>query len=137
MALATAIGAILPKNFVGWSRRYEHNYNFIQGLAGGLRMVDAPEDVEPNLFALMLEEAKKFSALIGVADSTILEIYTCPTDWEFILKMDALLETAVRKLVKVALTGSELIDNNKLEAFVDALPMRGRSGLLPVRLTPA
>jgi hypothetical protein len=93
-------------------------------------MVNVPENVEPNLFALMLGESKKSSALIGVADGTILEIYKCPTDWEFILKMDALLEAAVRKVVKVALAGGELIDADKLEAFVDALPMRGRTSLI-------
>lgn len=85
---------------------------------------------EPSLFELMLEEAKKFAALIGISETMIVDIYKAPTDWEFILKIDALLEAAVRKVVKASLIGSVILDEDKLERFVDALPMRGRTSLI-------
>lgn len=78
----------------------------------------------------MLEEAQKFAALIGVSDDTIVNIYKCATDWEFILKIDALLEAAVRKVVKANLITGDMMDADKLESFVDALPMRGRTSLI-------
>lgn len=59
-----------------------------------------------------------------------MEIFKAPSDWEFILKIDALLEAAVKKVVKTNLRGSKLMDKEKLELFVDALPIRGRTSLL-------
>jgi len=92
---------------------------------------------EQNLFERMNEEAKQFSALIGIPDSTIIDIYKAPSDWEFILKIDALLEAAVRRVVKASLLGSDLVDEDRLERFVDALPMRGRTSLIELlRATP-
>jgi hypothetical protein len=85
---------------------------------------------EPSRFEWMVEESKKLTALIDVPNDTIIEIYQAGTDWEFILKIDALLEAAAKKVVKTNLTGSGLMDKGKLEGFVDALPMRGRTSLL-------
>ncbi len=78
----------------------------------------------------LLKESKKLSALIRVPAGTILEIFKAPSDWEFILKIDALLEAAVKKIVKANLIGSKLMDKEKLELFVDALPIRGRTSLI-------
>jgi hypothetical protein len=85
---------------------------------------------KPDRFAWMLEESKKLSTLIKVPDQIILEIFRCASDWEFILKIDALLEAAVRKVLKVALTPNDKIDTETVEDFVDTLPMRGRTSLL-------
>ena len=86
-----------------------------------------PED---NRFKVMLEESKKLTRLIGIPDSTILDIYFATTDWEFILKIDALLEAAVKQVVKTNLGAGSKINKDKLEAFIDALPMRGRTSLV-------
>ncbi len=87
-------------------------------------------DPKGERFAWMLEESKRLSALINVPETLIIDIYKCPTDWEFILKIDALLEAAVRKVIKVAMPATTKIATETVERFVDALPMRGRTSLL-------
>ncbi|WP_089175464.1 hypothetical protein [Bosea sp. AS-1] len=81
-------------------------------------------------FAWMVAESKKLTAAIAIPDSTIPDIYTAPSDWEFILKIDALLEAAVRMVVKANLVGTKRMDQAKIEAFIDTLAMRGRTSLL-------
>jgi hypothetical protein len=87
-------------------------------------------DAKQDRFGWMLEESKTLSTMIKVPTNMIIEIYKCPTDWEFILKIDALLEAAVRKVLKVALTPNDKIDTETVEDFIDGLPMRGRNSLL-------
>jgi hypothetical protein len=81
-------------------------------------------------FEERLAESKKITALIGIPDTTIIDIYRAPSDWEFILKIDALLEAAARVVVKANLVGGPRMDQDKVEAFIDTLPMRGRTSLL-------
>jgi hypothetical protein len=64
-----------------------------------------------------------------VSSEQIFEIFKAPTDWEFILKIDALLEAAVKRVVKQALVGASM-DSDQIDEFVDSLPMRGRTSLL-------
>jgi hypothetical protein len=78
----------------------------------------------------MMRESKHLASLINVDPKTIYAIFKSSTDWEFILKIDALLEAAVRKVVKVALSANEKMNPDDMEAFVDTLPMRGRTSLL-------
>ena len=78
----------------------------------------------------MMEESKHLASLIDVPANTIYEIYKSSSDWEFILKIDALLEAAARKVVKVALAANDKMDPDSMEEFVDTLPMRGRTSLL-------
>jgi hypothetical protein len=85
---------------------------------------------EKSRFKWMLEESTKLSNLIAIPEDTITKIYTCPSDWEFILKIDALLEATVKKVIKTNLTCSERMNKGKVETFVDSLPMRGRTSLL-------
>jgi hypothetical protein len=61
---------------------------------------------------------------------TIYDIFKSSTDWEFILKIDALLEATARKVVKVALSANDKMNPDDMEAFVDTLPMRGRTSFL-------
>jgi hypothetical protein len=97
---------------------------------GEQKMKDATKETEEDRFEWMLNEAKKLSGLIGVPDGAIIEIYRADSDWEFILKIDALLEAAVRKVVRTNLLGTKLVNKQKLEEFIDALPMRGRTSLI-------
>jgi hypothetical protein len=78
----------------------------------------------------MLEESKHLASLIDVPSKTIIDIYKSSTDWEFILKIDALLEAAARRVVKVALTANDKMNPEDMEEFVDTLSMRGRTSLL-------
>ena len=50
-----------------------------------------------------MEESKHLASLIGVSPKQIYEIFKAGTDWEFIIKMDALLEAASKKVVKTVL----------------------------------
>ena len=78
----------------------------------------------------MMQESKHLASLIDVPQRTIIDIYKASTDWEFILKIDALLEAAARKVVKVALTANDKMNPEDMEEFVDTLSMRGRTSLL-------
>jgi len=77
-----------------------------------------------------MEESKHLASLINVPPKTIYDIFKSSSDWEFILKIDALLEAAARKVVKVAFAANDKMDLGDMEEFVDTLPMRGRTSLL-------
>jgi hypothetical protein len=78
----------------------------------------------------MMEESKHLASLINVPSKTIYDIFKSSSDWEFILKIDALLEAAARKVVKVAFAANDKMNPDDMEDFVDTLPMRGRTSLL-------
>ncbi len=71
-----------------------------------------------------MEESKHLASLIGVSPKQIYEIFKAGTDWEFIIKMDALLEAASKKVVKTVLAPAYLATTG-IDKFVDALPIRG------------
>src|SRR5260221_5036900 len=81
-------------------------------------------------FKWLLDESNHLASLINVPRRTIYQIYKSDTDWEFVLKVDALLEACVKKVVKVALTANEMLEEEKIESFVDGLPIRGRNSAL-------
>ena len=76
-----------------------------------------------------MEESKHLASLIGVSPKQIYEIFKAGTDWEFIIKMDALLEAASKKVVKTVLAPAYLATTG-IDEFVDALPIRGRTSVL-------
>jgi hypothetical protein len=86
-----------------------------------------------NRFELLFEESKKFSNVVNLPEDLILKIYRAETDWEFIIKIDALLEAAAKHVVKAHLNLAESEKDDDAHAyddFVDALPMNGRTSLL-------
>lgn len=56
-----------------------------------------PEELSSRFNAL-LEEAEKFCLTVGLHADLMLRIYDAENDWTFILKIDALLEMAVREV---------------------------------------
>jgi hypothetical protein len=50
-------------------------------------------------FGILLEEAQKFCEAVGLHKDLILEIARADNDWAFILKIDALLETASKEII--------------------------------------
>jgi len=61
------------------------------------------------------------------------EIYDAENDWTFILKIDALLETATKEIIKSGLKLKVLnrfVGAEALIEFVDGLPMNGKTSLL-------
>jgi hypothetical protein len=47
-----------------------------------------------------MEDMRNLAILLKVPDTIILDIYQVSNDWEFILKVDALLEAGVKKSLK-------------------------------------
>jgi len=87
----------------------------------------------PERFATLLEESEKFCDRVGLRKDLIHEILKTDSDWAFILKIDALLESAARQILRTGLRIkllNRVIRNETLDGFVDALPMNGRTGLL-------
>jgi len=89
---------------------------------------EPPKGDRPD-FKWLMDESKHLASLIGVSPKQIYEIFKAGTDWEFIIKMDALLEAASKRVVKAALAPAYL-DATGIDEFVDALPMRGRTSVL-------
>ena len=90
------------------------------------------EEVAARVGAL-LEEAQKFCAAVGLHKELIHEIYSAENDWTFTLKIDALLETATKEIIKSGLKLKILnrfVGAEALGEFVDGLPMNGRTSLL-------
>jgi hypothetical protein len=89
-------------------------------------------------FGTLLEESRKFCIGLGLPTDLILAITKADSDWAFILKVDALIETAAKEIVRHALRLKILnqsIQNSALEDFVDSLPINGRTSI--VRLLDA
>jgi hypothetical protein len=91
--------------------------------------------------------AEKFCTEQGLPKDFIYKVYKSESDWEFILKVDALLETAAKLILRNGLqiqlrlrtfedkssfveVPTGVIQNEILEEFVDGLPMDGRTSLL-------
>jgi hypothetical protein len=93
---------------------------------------------EPQLdgaerFTILMEEAEKFCEGIGLHKNLIRDIIKTDTDWAFILKIDALLESAAKHIVRTGLRIkllNRVMQNETLDGFVDALPINGRTGIL-------
>lgn len=80
-------------------------------------------------FEFLYKESAKFCDAIGLPQETIIDVYRAGSDWEFILKMDALIEAAAKEVVKSNVKGTKLIDAAQLEVVLEALPVNGRVSL--------
>jgi hypothetical protein len=91
---------------------------------------NSDERVKPaTRFTVLLEHAQKFCASVGLPDGLIMEILKTESDWAFILKVDALLETASKDILKHGLKFELLqrqAQDDVMGEFVDSLPMNGR-----------
>jgi hypothetical protein len=97
----------------------------------------APKSKPPlegaDRFTIMLEESEKFCEDVGLHKDLIREIIKTDSDWAFILKIDALLESAAKYIVRTGLRIqflNRVIQNETLDEFVDSLPINGRTGIL-------
>jgi hypothetical protein len=97
----------------------------------------APKSKAPlegaDLFTIMLEESEKFCEGVGLHKDLIREIIKTDSDWAFILKIDALLESAAKYIVRTGLRIkllNRVMQNDALDEFVDSLPINGRTGIL-------
>jgi hypothetical protein len=93
---------------------------------------------EPRLegaerFTVLLEESEKFCEGIGLHRELIREIIKTDSDWAFILKIDALLESAAKYIIRTGLRIkllNRVMQNETLDGFVDSLPINGRTSIL-------
>jgi hypothetical protein len=84
-------------------------------------------------FTILLEESEKFCAEVGLKRDLIFQILKTDSDWAFILKVDALLESAAKNIVRTGLRIkllNRVMQNEILDKFVDSLSMNGRTGIL-------
>jgi hypothetical protein len=99
-----------------------------QGSRGEYMAVDPKDRIR-----LLMEGAKKFLEAMHLDQALIQKIYRADTDWEFIIKIDALLEAAVKSMVKERFNlGTDEEARDSLDGFAEALPMNGRTSLLAV-----
>jgi hypothetical protein len=102
------------------------------------RKVRPPRNPRPapepfDRFGVLLEEAQNFCVAVGLHKDLIHEIIKADTDWTFILKIDALLETASKEIIRHALrlkVLNRVIQNDVLGDFVDSLPINGRTSII-------
>ncbi|MER8552744.1 hypothetical protein NKH37_11280 [Mesorhizobium sp. M1217] len=85
---------------------------------------------DSNRFDYLLNEANKFCSFVGLSDRLIIDIFKAPSDWEFILKVDALLEAAAKHAVKASMRLKIGPDFIPVDDFVDTLPINGRTSLV-------
>lgn len=81
----------------------------------------------------LLAEAQRFCASLGLRDDLIREITWAEDDWTFILKIDALLETAAKEIIRRSLkrqAENELTVGGELSDLVDSLPINGRPSVV-------
>ena len=84
-------------------------------------------------FSILLGETQKFCRAVGLHKDLILEIWRESSDWAFILKIDALLETAAKEIIAKGLKielAKIVADKEGLKDFIYALPMSGRTSIV-------
>jgi hypothetical protein len=84
-------------------------------------------------FGILLKESRKFCRRVGLQKDLILQILKTDSDWAFVLKVDALLESAAKHIIHHGLRIQLLKRNLKSESlddFIDSLPMNGRTSLV-------
>jgi hypothetical protein len=91
------------------------------------KRVSPPAD-DVDQFGILLEESNKFCKAMGLHNNLIVDIMKTDSDWAFTLKIDALLETAVKQVVRHGLRfklQNRTIQNETLGDFVDSLHIGG------------
>ncbi len=81
---------------------------------------------------LLLRDAAKCCEALGLSDDLIPSIYQSDSDWTFILKIDALIETSVKEVIKRSLkleVNGAFVGDAELEKFISILPINGRTSL--------
>jgi hypothetical protein len=92
-----------------------------------------PQLDEAERFTILLEESENFCKAVGLSKDLIRRIIKTDSDWAFILKIDALLESAAKHIARTGLRIkllNRVMQNETLDEFVDSLPINGRAGIL-------
>jgi hypothetical protein len=94
--------------------------------------VDGPVESHDR-FGILLKESQKFCKRAGLKNDLIPRILKSDTDWSFVLKVDALLESAAKHIIQhgpqIQLL-KRMLRAEALDDFVDSLSMNGRTSLL-------
>ena len=99
---------------------------------GAKRPPDDPP-AEFDRFGILLKESHKFCKRVGLRKGLIQTIIKTDSDWAFILKVDALFESAAKHIIRKGLQIQLLkqtFRNGALDDFIDSLSMNGRTSLL-------
>jgi hypothetical protein len=88
-------------------------------------------ETDDGRFEALLAASNKFCEAKGLSQDLVLDIYRTDSDWAFVLKVDALVETASKDIIRHALQLRVLGKTiGGLDEFVDALSMNGRTSVL-------
>ena len=80
----------------------------------------------------LLRDAAECCGALGLSDDLIPSIYRSDSDWAFILKIDALIETSVKEVIKRSLkleVNGAFVGDAELEKFISRLPVSGKTSL--------
>ncbi|MGJ0394351.1 MAG: hypothetical protein ACR650_16660 [Methylocystis sp.] len=105
----------------------------VKGKTTKERQKATPDQEASSRVDVLFEEAAKFCAAVGLHKELVHEIYEAENDWTFILKIDALLETATKEIIKSGLKLKVLnrfVGAEALREFVDGLSMNGKTSVL-------
>lgn len=90
-------------------------------------------DDSNDRFDFLFSNAEEFCRAMGLQDDLLRDIYRSDSDWAFILKVDSLLEVAMRRIVsdslKMEIKG-RVVGRKGVENFVATLPVSGKTSLL-------
>ena len=84
-------------------------------------------------FGILLKESQKFCKRVGLKNDLIPRILKTDSDWSFVLKVDVLLESAAKHIIRHGLQIQLLkrtLRTEPLDDFVDSLSMNGRTSIL-------
>lgn len=94
------------------------------------------DSLDPDVarkIAFLLAESARLCRELGVSEKLLLDIYAEPTDWAFLIKIDALHETTCKAILRKRLileSGHSAGRNVLPDDFVDRLPLNGTTSIV-------
>lgn len=80
----------------------------------------------------LLDGSTKFCQAVGLQENLITQIIDTENDWGLILKVDALLETATKEIIRKHLhftLGNRIANNKVMEEFIEGLGLQGKTSV--------
>jgi hypothetical protein len=85
-----------------------------------------------DVTGILLQESGKLCKRVGLHKDLVPQILNTDTDWAFILKVDALLETAAKHIRLQVRLLTQVFKGEKLDDFIDSLSINGRTSVLSI-----
>lgn len=85
-----------------------------------------------ELLRELLEGSKKFCRAVGLQEDLVSQIIDAENDWALTLKVDALIETAAKEVLRRNFhftLGDRTVNNEVMEEFIEGLGMQGKTSV--------